>query len=344
MSAEREGILDRRYRSLTIGTMLAVSVVAFEALALTTVAPTIARDLGGVGLYAWIFSAFLLAQIVGAVAAGQRVDRTGVAKPFLIALGLLGGGLLVGALSPNMVLLIFGRAMQGLGGGALVTCVYALINTSYPDSLRPRMLAAFSSAFVLPALIGPAIAGFIAEQFTWRAVFYAFPPFLLAVGFLTAPAFGQVVDRSDRSDEEQSRNRLPDAILLAASTGCLLAGLKISTEETLSLVGTELHPAFVGLPLALVGLLIGVPALRKVLPVGTLNARAGLPATVAAKGALAAGYFYTEVYLILALTEISDYRATTAGLVVSAGAISWTTATWIQSRLDSHDKGRGRRA
>lgn len=134
-SSEREGILDRQYWSLTIGTMLAVSIVAFEALALTTVAPTIARDLNGVGLYAWIFSAFLLAQIVGAVAAGQQVDRTGVAKPFLIALGFLGGGLLIGALSPNMVLLIFGRAMQGLGGGALVTCVYTLINTSYPDSL-----------------------------------------------------------------------------------------------------------------------------------------------------------------------------------------------------------------
>lgn len=128
-----------------------------------------------------------------------------------------------------------------------------------------------------------------------------------------------MVGRSNQSDEKQLRNRLPDAILLAASTGCLLVGLKISTEETLSLASTELYPAFIGLPLALASLLIGVPALRKVLPAGTLIARSGLPATVAAKGALAAGYFYTEVYLILALTEISDYRATTAGLVVSAG-------------------------
>ena len=152
----QEGIFDRRYRALTVGSILSVSVVAFEALALPTVAPTIARDLGGVGLYAWIFSAFLLAQIVGGVAAGQQVDRLGVAWPLRVSLVLFGAGLLVGALSPNMIVLISARALQGLGGGALATCVYATINTAYPDALKTRMLAAFSSAFVLPALIGPA--------------------------------------------------------------------------------------------------------------------------------------------------------------------------------------------
>ena len=166
---EREGILDRRHRTLTVGSILAVSVVAFEALALATVAPVVARDLGGVGLYGWIFSAFLLAQIVGAVAAGQQADRDGPAGPFFVSLALLGAGLLAGALSPNMTVIILSRALQGLGGGALVTCVYAIINTSYPDNLRPRMLAAFSGAFVLTALRGSAIAGCVAEAFTWRA-------------------------------------------------------------------------------------------------------------------------------------------------------------------------------
>lgn len=161
-----EGILDWQHRRLTLGTILAISVVAFEALALATVAPVIARDLDGLGLYGWIFSAFLLAQIVGAVAAGEQVDRRGPAVPFLVSLMLLGAGLFVGALSPGMGVLIFGRALQGLGGGALVACVYTIINTSYPDSLRPRMMAAFSSAFILPALVGPAIAGFVADEFT----------------------------------------------------------------------------------------------------------------------------------------------------------------------------------
>ncbi|MDQ4127719.1 MAG: MFS transporter [Actinomycetota bacterium] len=337
------GILDRRHRALTVGAVLAVSIVAFEALALTTVAPTIARSLGGLGLYAWIFSAFLLAQIVGAVAAGGQADRRGPAKPFLVSLALLGAGLLAGALSPNMLILILARALQGLGGGALVTCVYAIINTSYPDALRPRMLAAFSSAFVLPALVGPTVAGFVAEQFTWRAVFYGLLPLLLAVGLLTAPAFGRLVPSSAKgTDYTPTRNRLPSAILLAAGTGVLLTGLKVAAEEGRSFAGLE--PATVGLPLAGAGLLVTIPALRNVLPAGTLVAREGLPATIAAKGLLASGYFYTEVYLILALTESSGYTAITAGLVVSAGALSWTTATWIQERLDKRNEGHGRRA
>ena len=90
--------------------------MAFEALALATVAPALARDLGGIDLYGWVFSAFLLAQIVGAVAAGRRTDLDGPAKPFLASLALLGAGLLVGALAPNMLVLILARAPQGLGG------------------------------------------------------------------------------------------------------------------------------------------------------------------------------------------------------------------------------------
>lgn len=344
MSKPPEGIFGRRYRALTVGAILAVSIVAFEALSLTTVAPTIADDLSSVGLYGWIFSAFLLAQIVGAVAAGQQADRRGPAKPFVVSLSLLGAGLLVGALAPNMTVLICGRFLQGLGGGALVTCVYAIISTAYPDELRTRMLAAFSSAFVLPALIGPAIAGFVADQYTWRAVFWGFLPFVAAVGLLTTPAFRRLShSATNAAIEASARNRLPAAILLAAGTGLLLAGLKLVTDDGFSLAGREIHPAIAGLPLALVGLAMVMPALRSVLPDGTLTLRHGLPATVAAKGLLAAGYFYTEVYLVLALKSLAGYEATTSGLVISAGALSWTIGTWTQERLDKRREGTGRR-
>lgn len=344
MSKPPEGIFDQRYRALTVGAILAVSIVAFEALALTTVAPTIAGDLDSLGLYGWIFSAFLLAQIVGAVAAGQQADRRGPAKPFLISLSLLGAGLLVGALAPNMTVLVGGRFLQGLGGGALVTCVYAIIGTEYPDSLRPRMLAAFSSAFVLPALIGPAIAGFVADQYTWRAVFWGFLPFVAVVGLLTTPAFGRLAhSEANAANRASTRSRLPSAILLAVGTGLLLAGLKIATNDDLSLAGREIHPAIASLPVAVAGLATVIPALRSVLPAWTLTFRHGLPATVAAKGLLAAGYFYTEVYLVLALKSLAGYEATTSGLVVSAGALSWTMGTWTQERLDRWREGAGRR-
>lgn len=343
--AEPEGILDRRYRALTIGAVLAVSIVAFEALALTTVAPTIARDLEGFGLYAWIFSAFLLSQMVGGVAAGKQADRHGFARPFLAALALLAAGLLVGALSESMGVLIFGRVLQGLGGGALIACVYATINAGYPDNLRPRMMAMFSSAFILPAVVGPAIAGYVAEQLSWRATFYGFLPFIAIVGFLTVPAFGRLTPPKDEiADVPRETGRLRSAILLSAATGFALAGLNMAADEGSSPLGLQVPPVLVGLPIAAVGLIVASFALRNLLPEGTLVGARGLSATVAAKGLMAAAYFYTEAYLVLALNEVSGYSATTAGLAISAGALSWTVGTWTQERLDKRSEGGGRRA
>jgi MFS family permease len=78
LSTAGEGIFDRRRRPLTLGVLLAISAAAFEGLALTTVAHSIARDLDGVGLYGWVFSAFLLPQLVATVAAGERSRAPGL--------------------------------------------------------------------------------------------------------------------------------------------------------------------------------------------------------------------------------------------------------------------------
>jgi len=331
-ASHRERILDRRHRSLTVGSVLAVSIVAFEGLALTTVAPVITKDLGDTSLYGWVFSAFLLSQIVGTVVAGQQADRRGIKSPFLVALALFGVGLVVCGVSAGLLVFLLGRALQGLGAGALATCVYAIVNTAYPDHLRPRMLAALSSAYVFPALVGPGAAGFVAETVTWRAVFFGFLPFLLVVGLLATPAFGYLSPKIMVGHEAEARaNRLPAAFGLAAGTGLLLAGL-------------QARPAILSVLLLAAGIAAAGPSLRRLLPEGTFAARRGLPATVAARGLFGAAYLCAEVYLILALTSLGGYSATAAGLVVSARAICWAAGTWLQERWDKGHRGRGRRA
>lgn len=341
---QQEGIFDRQRRSLTVAAVLSVTLVAFEALALTTVSPLIARDLGSIRLYSWIFSAFLLAQIVGTVAAGQQADRQGPAKPFLAGLVLVGIGLATAALAPNMTALIFGRALQGLGGGALITCVYTTVNAGYPDHLRPRILAVINSAYIPAALVGPAAAGFVAETFTWRAVFFGFLPVLVVLGFLAVPAFGRLGSSRDNAEEQSSeRGRLPSAILLAVGVGFMLVGLRWVAGESPSTPGLETGSFFNGLLLAGGGAFMLFPALRRLLPKGTLLAKGGLPAAIASRGLFNATFFYTEAYLVLALNELSGYDATTAGMVISAGAFSGAAGMWIQERLDRHSEGRGRR-
>ncbi len=231
-------MFDREHRAVSIGTLLAMSLIAFEGLAIVTIAPEIAADLEGLGFYGWIFSAFLLAQVVGTVGAGQLADRAGLARPLLISLVLFGAGPITAALAPTMLLFVAARALQGLGGGALGTCVYTITNTAYPDSLRPRMLAAISSAFILPALLGPVLAGFVAEVLGWRVVFYGLIPLLAAVWFLAMPAFRRVTQEKDRAeaDAEETRerqpSRLPAAVALAAGPRFSSGALSFSLSRS----------------------------------------------------------------------------------------------------------------
>jgi MFS family permease len=102
-------------RGLTVGLVLSITFVASEALAVVTVMPLVARDLGGLRLYGWVFSAFMLGSVVGIVAAGREADRRGPAIPFVAGLVLFGSGLAVAGLAPSMGVLVAGRVLQGLG-------------------------------------------------------------------------------------------------------------------------------------------------------------------------------------------------------------------------------------
>ncbi len=323
-----EGIFDREHRALTIGSILAMSTVAFEGLALVTVAPLVARDLGGEALYGWIFSAFLLTQIVSTVLAGQQIDRRGPATPFAVSLVLFGAGLVVGSLAQSMPVLIAGRALQGLGAGAVATCVYAVVNRNYVDALRPRMMATISTAWIVPSLVGPAIAGIIAEAFTWRVVFAGIVPLLLISGVLATPAF-----RGDPGAAAAARTgdrRLGQAIALAIGAGAFLAGLATT-------------PVVLGATLAIAGLAVAVPAMRSLLPPGTLTARPGLPAVIATRAMFVSAFFTGDAFLILALTDVGGYRASVAGLVISAASLAWTSGSWLQVRIDRRSGAGSRR-
>ncbi len=325
---ETEGIWSGKFRSLTIGIILVVMAVAFEGLAVTTVAPKIANDLHGIELYGWIFSGYLLAQILGTMVVGQQIDKRGLAKPFTISLLLFIIGIVAGAIASNMTVLILARALQGFGSGALVTCVYTSISVSYPDRLRSRMLAVFSSAYVLPALVGPYVAGVVAQHISWRFVFWGILPFLLLAAVLTLPVFLRLTGTGNQQSTGNARAWL--ALALTIGTGLLLSGL-------------GMLPQIVGIVLSAVGLLIMVIPLLRLLPKGTFRARSGLPAILASRGLFMACYVAMETYLVLALTEVKGYATDMAGLIVASAALSWSAAAAIQARLDVRDQGKGRR-
>ena len=320
------GIFSPPYRSLTIGIILAVTMVAFEGLAVTTVAPNLAQDLHSLDLFGWVFSAYFLAQLTGTVLASHQIDQRGPAAPFFVGLVLFGLGLVMTAIAPNMIVALAGRTLQGFGAGSFVTCIYSSIFLCYEDALRSQILAVFSAAYVIPALIGPYVAGVMAMHFTWRFVFWGLLPLLFLAAVLTLPTFFH----TQASGKPHQPDRLWSAVQLAIGTGLLLTGLGQLPQRT-------------GLWIALGGLVLIRLPLRVLLPTGTFVASPGLPAIVASRGLFVASYFGIQTFLVLALTTLKAYASDTAGLVVAAGTLSWSAAAWLQARLDRRDRGDGRR-
>jgi MFS family permease len=320
-----DSVFAPRYRALSIGALLCVTIVAFQALGVGTAMPTIARELGGLSLYGWSFSTFMLAGIVGTVAAGRAADATGPARPYCAAVALFAFGSVLDAAAGSWGVLLVGRAVQGLGVGALTVVVYVSASRSYPSAMYARMLALLSTAWVLPSVVGPALAGFVTDHASWRWVFVALLPFLPVAVALTLP----VLRTLERAAPAGPRRSLGPALALAVGVGAFLAAL-------------ELREPLLLLPAAAAGLAVAGLALRRLLPPGTLRARRGLPAGVAVRGLVAVGFLGCDAFLPLALIELRGFSSAGAGAVITVASLSWSMGAWVQSRLDREDAGRGR--
>ncbi len=321
MSADARGqdpIFGPRTRSLTIGILLGVTLVAFESLAVVTVAPLFAADLGGMELYGWVFSALLLTSLLGAVIGGQLADSGSLARPLALGLGLFALGLLVSGAAPNMLVLILGRVFQGLGGGAMTTVNYAALTRAYPDSVRARMMALTSSAWIVPALLGPTLAGLIAESIGWRWVFWSILPLLAVVASLTMRHFARLAP-ADVTPVRSSR--LAAATLLTVGAGAFLVGIGLETPWQAVL-------------LAVPGAVAAGLGLNTLLPAGALRLRRGLPSVVIGRGMFYAAFLGVEAFLALMLTSVHGHSTAVTGVVIALGAISWSAGSWLQSKLD----------
>ena len=309
------------YRLLTIGLLLTVAAWAFEALAVATILPATIDDLGGLGLYGWVFGAFMLTNVVGIAVAGGEVDRLGPARPFAIGIALFIAGLLIGGGAPTMAVLIAGRAVQGLGSGILGSVAYAVVGRGYPEAARPRMLALMSSAWVIPGLIGPALSGLIADAVGWRWVFLGIVPFPILAVILASRRIRRIPGGA-AGPERGARDwrRVRDAVQLALGMTALLLGLGRSN-------------LLLAIPLVVAGAAVALPPLRRLLPRGALRAAPGPGAAVAVMGLLNLAFFGIESFVPLALTDIRDRSTAFAGLALTASTITWTAGSWTLDRL-----------
>ena len=304
-------------RTLTIGSIALVSLGAFEAMAVATAMPSAAVALDGVAGYALAFGLPLATAVVGMVASGVWSDARGPAGPMRAGVLAFVVGLLVAGLAPAMPALAAGRAVQGLGSGLFSVALYVVVGRAVPPALHPRMFAAFAAAWVVPAVVGPPVAGLLTESVGWRWVFLLAAVLALPAAAMVEPGLRRMAPAPGGPAGRPGR-RVLWAVLAAAGA----AGL----HEAGQLDGVGL--VAVGLP-ALAAVLVAGPRL---LPPGTLTARRGLPAVIELRGLAAAAFFGGETFLPLLLSQQRGLSPTLAGLVLTGAALTWTLGSWIQSQ------------
>ncbi|WJL95464.1 MFS transporter [Microbacterium sp. ET2] len=303
---------------VTVGAVALIFLAATQALAVTTVMRVVSADLDGDRLYAVAFAGTLATSVIGMVAVGAWCDRGGVLAPLSAAVGLFVIGLLIAGFAPDMSALVAGRLVQGLGTGGQTVALYVVVARVYPGIVHGRVFAAFSAAWVVPSLIGPFLAGAVAEFLHWRWVF-------LGVAVLTLMAYVLVMLRLHGlplgTDEPATGRVWPRlACALVVAVGAL--GLSLAGE-----LGVWAWAAVAA------SVVVIAAAARPLLPVGALRAARGLPSVVLMRGLIAGALFGAEIYIPYLLIGDYGFSPTWAGLGLTAAALAWAGAAEVQGRV-----------
>jgi EmrB/QacA subfamily drug resistance transporter len=165
--------IDPKHRRLImIGLMLGMLAACLDGTIVATSGTNIAAHLGGLGLYSWMFTAYLLCETITIPIAGKMSDLYGRKPFFLIGLGLFVGGSIAAGLSNSMEMLIVCRAVQGIGGGILIPVATAATADLYPPLERGKMQGVMGAVFGLGTALGPVLGGLITDSLGWHWVFF----------------------------------------------------------------------------------------------------------------------------------------------------------------------------
>lgn len=316
---------------LMAGSVVLISLGAFENLAVTTIMPVVARELDGLRLYALALGLPLACHIAATAAAGVWIDARSLRGPLLWGVSLFSLGLVVAGLADTMSLVALGRGVTGLGTGLLTVSLYAAVGAIVPAQRRPGFFAAFSAAWVVPSLIGPPLAGFIAQSLSWRLVFLAVAPLAVTTLGMLRPLLPIAEDVAARRtpDPTRVRREVRRTLLPAAVVATAIAVLQGSVSTAAGLIP------------AAVALVVVATFLPRLLPLGTFRLRRGIAAVVATRLLVNGVVITMESFLPLLLQRERGWDPGPAGLVLTVGSVTWAIGSWLQGRLtDPHARHR----
>jgi MFS family permease len=297
-----------------------VTLHAVNIYIVTTVLPSVVRDIGGLDYYAWSTTLFVVASILGAVLSVQLLRRAGARGAYGFAALLFAAGTLACALAPSMPVLLFGRFVQGFGGGFLYALAYSVIRMVFPERLWSRAIGLISAMWGVATLVGPAVGGIFAELDAWRAAFWSLIPLIL---LFAALALATLPKRSSGNNEKSG---LPfwQLVLLTGAVLLVSAG-SVARDAMWNIIG------LLG-ALGLAGLLIAVEvrSRSRLLPKGALKLSTPLGALYATVAFLVIG-MQPDIFVPYFLQMLHGQSPLIAGYLAALMAMGWTAGSMLSS-------------
>lgn len=319
----------RRETVLAMGGLaLIVFLVALDQNVVSTAMPRIMGDLNGFTLYAWVTTAYLLAETAVIPMVGKLGDLFGRKWMTIAGIIAFAGASALCGLATSMPALVLFRGLQGLGGGALLATVFAQVADIFPDiKERARYQGLIFAMFSLSGMVGPVLGGWITDSMGWRWVFYINLPFcLLALAVLPI-----VLPQSVR----QPRVRIDYAGAFLSSTAII--GLLVALELVAAGEAWSAPAVLTGLVVAALALVVFVPvelrAEAPVIPFELFRSRA-LVASTLVQFMLGVMIMGTGLFLPLFVQSVLGMSARDSGtvmlpMVVTMAILTLTTGPAI---------------
>ncbi|NOV02187.1 MDR family MFS transporter [Paenibacillus planticolens] len=294
---------------IVAGLLLSILMASMDNTIVATAIGTIVGDLGGFDKLMWVTSAYLVAEMAGMPIFGKLSDMYGRKRFFIFGILVFMGGSALCGTADSIVQLSIYRAIQGIGGGALMPIAFTIMFDVVPADKRGKMGGLFGAVFGLSSIFGPLLGAYITDYIHWSWIFYINLPLGLIAFVMIAFFYKESVQHSKQKIDYLG------AITLVASIVCLMFALELGGKQYAWNSST-----IIGLFAAFAILIIGFVFIERraqepIITFGMFKNR--LYATSNVMGMFAGAAFITaSIYIPIFIQGVLGGSATNSGLVL----------------------------